>query len=65
MVKQYAKGQEVEAQILSIDPERERIALGIKQLDSDPFIEFAEQNPKGTVIKGQVFRFSVLLVLPG
>ncbi|WP_432696344.1 30S ribosomal protein S1 [Marinobacterium sp. YM272] len=54
VVKQYAKGQEVEAQVLSIDPERERIALGIKQLNSDPFIEYVDQNPKGAVVKGQV-----------
>jgi small subunit ribosomal protein S1 len=53
-VKQYSKGQEVDAQVLSIDPERERIALGIKQLNSDPFLEYVEQHPKGAVVTGQV-----------
>lgn len=53
-VKQYKKGQEVEAVILSIDPERERISLGIKQLESDPFTNYAEQNAKGSVVKGKV-----------
>lgn len=53
-VKQYAKGQEVETQVLSVDPERERIALGIKQLNSDPFIEFADAHPKGALVKGVV-----------
>ncbi|MBV1787033.1 30S ribosomal protein S1 [Marinobacterium sp. D7] len=53
-VKRYTKGQEVETQILSIDPERERIALGIKQLNSDPFIAFADAHPKGGMVTGQV-----------
>lgn len=53
-VKSYSKGQEVEALVLSIDPERERIALGIKQLNSDPFIEYADANGRGTVVKGKV-----------
>ncbi|SEG71241.1 30S ribosomal protein S1 [Marinobacterium lutimaris] len=54
VVKEYAKGQEVEALVLSIDPERERIALGIKQMNSDPFIEYADQNPKGAIVTGKV-----------
>ncbi|WP_027855107.1 30S ribosomal protein S1 [Marinobacterium litorale] len=53
-VKAYSKGQEVEALVLSIDPERERIALGIKQMNSDPFLEYADQHPKGDIVKGQV-----------
>ncbi|KEA65428.1 SSU ribosomal protein S1p [Marinobacterium lacunae] len=53
-VKHYTKGQEVETQVLSVDPERERIALGIKQLNSDPFIEFADAHPKGSIVTGQV-----------
>ncbi|GGB88107.1 30S ribosomal protein S1 [Marinobacterium zhoushanense] len=53
-VKRYTKGQEVDTQVLSIDPERERIALGIKQLNSDPFIAFADAHPKGSVVTGQV-----------
>ncbi|EXJ11664.1 30S ribosomal protein S1 [Nitrincola nitratireducens] len=53
-VKRFSKGQQVETVVLSVDPERERIALGIKQVDSDPFAEYAESHPKGTVVKGSV-----------
>ncbi|MCW9053481.1 MAG: 30S ribosomal protein S1 [Motiliproteus sp.] len=52
--KQFSKGQEVEALILSIDTERERISLGIKQLDGDPFMGFVSEHPKSTVVDGQV-----------
>ncbi|MEZ5566154.1 MAG: hypothetical protein R3F24_11845 [Gammaproteobacteria bacterium] len=41
---------------LTIDPERERISLGIKQLDQDPFSKFLADNPKGTIMKGVVLR---------
>ena len=53
-VRDYQKGQEVEAMVLSIDPERERISLGIKQLDKDPFANFIADYPKGTIVKGNV-----------
>ncbi|WP_151669626.1 30S ribosomal protein S1 [Nitrincola schmidtii] len=53
-VKSYSKGQEVEAVVLSVDPERERIALGIKQVDTDPFASFADNHPKGAKVNGQV-----------
>jgi len=53
-VRQYKKGDEVEAIILSIDPERERISLGIKQLDTDPVSEFLAVNDKGTIVTGRV-----------
>src|ERR1044071_1518099 len=53
-VRNYQKGQQVEAMVLSIDPERERISLGIKQLAQDPFSEYIATNPKGTVVKGTV-----------
>jgi len=53
-VKRYKKGDEVEAVVLSVDSERERIALGIKQLDSDPFRDFTADKAKGAVIKGKV-----------
>ena len=43
-MKAYSKGDEVEALVLSVDPERERIALGIKQLNSDPFAQYADQH---------------------
>jgi small subunit ribosomal protein S1 len=53
-VRNYQKGQQVEAMVLSIDPERERISLGIKQLAQDPFSEYIATNPKGSVVKGTV-----------
>ncbi len=53
-VRNYSKGQEVEAMVLSIDPERERISLGIKQLDKDPFSNFIGKHPKGSIVKGTV-----------
>ena len=53
-VKQYRKGDEVEAVITSIDIERERIALSIKQLASDPFGEYATSHTKGQLVKGTV-----------
>ena len=53
-VRNYQKGQQVEAMVLSIDPERERISLGVKQLAQDPFSEYIATNPKGTIVKGVV-----------
>jgi small subunit ribosomal protein S1 len=53
-VRNYSKGDEVETVILSIDPERERISLGIKQLQDDPFMNYAAQFEKGSIVKGVV-----------
>jgi small subunit ribosomal protein S1 len=53
-VRNYKKGQEVEAIILGIDVERERISLGIKQLDADPFTNFTAVNDRGTTVSGKV-----------
>lgn len=53
-VRRYKKGDEVEAVVLGIDVERERISLGIKQLEGDPFTNYIAMNPKGTVVKGKV-----------
>ena len=53
-VKGYSKGQEVESVILGIDPHKERISLGIKQLSEDVFDSFAQDNPKGTKLTGTV-----------
>ena len=53
-VRKYRKGEEVEAVVLSIDPERERISLGVKQLDQDPISTFLAEHPKGTIVKGVV-----------
>lgn len=53
-VRDYQKGQEVEAMVLSIDPERERISLGIKQIEKDPFASFIAEKPKGSIVSGTV-----------
>ena len=53
-VRNYKKGQEVEAIVLAIDVERERISLGIKQLDSDPFTNFTTLNDRGATVTGTV-----------
>lgn len=53
-VREYKKGQEIEAAILAIDAERERISLGIKQLHSDPFNAYIETHSKGNVVQGTV-----------
>jgi small subunit ribosomal protein S1 len=53
-VRNYKKGDELETVILSIDPERERISLGVKQLESDPFSEFVAVNDKGAIVTGKV-----------
>ncbi len=53
-VRDYQKGQEVEAMVLSIDPERERISLGIKQIEKDPFASFIADKPKGSIVSGTV-----------
>jgi len=53
-VRKYKKGEEVEAVVLTIDPERERISLGVKQLDNDPLSTFMAVHPKGSIVKGTV-----------
>jgi len=53
-VRNYQKSQQVEAMVLSIDPERERISLGIKQLAKDPFSAYIAENPKGSIVRGTV-----------
>ena len=53
-VRNYKKGDEVETSILSIDSERERISLGIKQLSDDPFMGYVTGNEKGSIVKGKV-----------
>ncbi len=53
-VRNYQKAQTIEAMVLSIDPERERISLGIKQLAKDPFSGWIADNPKGSVVRGTV-----------
>ena len=53
-VRQFKKGEELEAVILAIDAERERISLGIKQMSDDPFSDFANGTEKGRIVKGTV-----------
>jgi len=53
-VRNYKKGQEVEAVVLAIDVERERISLGIKQLDGDPFATYTTINDRGMTVTGKV-----------
>lgn len=51
-VRNYKKGDEVEAVVLAIDVERERISLGIKQMDNDPFSSYISTHDKGSVVSG-------------
>jgi small subunit ribosomal protein S1 len=53
-VRSYQKAQQVDAMVLSIDPERERISLGIKQLAKDPFSAYIAEHPKGSIVNGVV-----------
>jgi small subunit ribosomal protein S1 len=53
-VRAYTKGDEVETIILSIDSERERISLGIKQLKDDPFLRYVSESDKGAIVTGIV-----------
>jgi small subunit ribosomal protein S1 len=53
-VKNFKKGEEVDAVVLSIDVERERISLGVKQMEKDPFSNFLADHPKGSIVKGKV-----------
>jgi small subunit ribosomal protein S1 len=53
-VRSYQKGQQVDAMVLSIDPERERISLGVKQLAKDPFSAYIADHPKGSIVRGTV-----------
>jgi small subunit ribosomal protein S1 len=53
-VRNYSKGQDLEAAVLAIDAERERISLGIKQLEKDPFSAWLAEHPKNSIVKGTV-----------
>jgi small subunit ribosomal protein S1 len=53
-VRRYSKGEQIETIILSVDPERERISLGIKQLDKDPFSDFTSEYDRGAKVVGKV-----------
>jgi small subunit ribosomal protein S1 len=53
-VRRYSKGEQIETIILSVDPERERISLGIKQMEKDPFSDYAAEHDRGDIVKGTV-----------
>ena len=53
-VRRYAKGEQIETIILSVDPERERISLGIKQMEKDPFSDYSAAHDRGDIVKGKV-----------
>ncbi len=53
-VRSYKKGDELHAMVLSVDAERERISLGVKQLEKDPFSAYIAENPKGSIVTGTV-----------
>ncbi len=53
-VRNYKKGDEITAVVLQVDPERERISLGIKQIDEDPFNEYLANNKKNAIVTGKV-----------
>ncbi|HEX7341025.1 MAG TPA: 30S ribosomal protein S1 [Rhodanobacteraceae bacterium] len=54
LVRDFKKGEEVEAVVLAVDPERERISLGIKQMEQDPFGQFMAVHPRNSIITGTV-----------
>ncbi|WP_139302621.1 MULTISPECIES: 30S ribosomal protein S1 [Thalassotalea] len=53
-VREYKKGDEISAVVLQVDPERERISLGVKQTEDDPFNMYLTDNKKGAIVKGKV-----------
>jgi small subunit ribosomal protein S1 len=53
-IRKYSKGEEIETVVLAVDAERERISLGIKQLERDPFSSYVAENPKGSIVKAKV-----------
>jgi small subunit ribosomal protein S1 len=54
VIRKFKKGEELETVVLSVDAERERISLGVKQLDKDPFSAFLANYPKGSVVEGEI-----------
>jgi small subunit ribosomal protein S1 len=53
-VRDYKKGDEISAVVLQVDPERERISLGVKQIEEDPFNQYIADTKKGTIVTGTV-----------
>ena len=53
-MRKFTKGEEIDTVVLAVDAERERISLGVKQLEKDPFSSYVAENPKGKIVKGKV-----------
>ena len=53
-VRNYKKGDEIDAVVLAVDPERERISLGVKQIERDPFGQFVADHPRGSIVRGTI-----------
>ncbi len=53
-VRDFKKGEELQTIVLAVDPERERISLGVKQLDKDPFSQYMAAHAKGSIVKGVI-----------
>jgi small subunit ribosomal protein S1 len=51
-IRNFTKGEEIETVVLAVDAERERISLGVKQLEKDPFSNYVAENAKGSIVKG-------------
>ena len=62
-IRKYKKGEEIETVVLAVDAERERISLGIKQLEKDPFTSYVAENPKGSIVKAVVQQVEPKLVM--
>jgi small subunit ribosomal protein S1 len=62
-VRNYKKGDELETVILSIDSERERISLGVKQLEDDPFSNYVAENDRGAIVTGEVIEVDAKAVV--
>jgi len=54
IIYKYKKGEEIETVVLAVDAERERISLGIKQMEKDPFSSYVAENAKGSIVNGKV-----------
>jgi len=54
LIRDHKKGDELEAIVLAIDPERERISLGVKQMQDDPYSQYMSEHPRGTIVTGTV-----------
>jgi len=53
-IRNFRKGEDLEAVVLAVDPERERISLGIKQIEQDPFATYMAEHPRGSIVNGKI-----------